>query len=80
MADAIQRAVAADFPCGPLSRRERQVMQLLAAGSSNKEVAARLGVRPRTVETHRNHVMHKLRLNSFRELVHCALRNNIVEA
>ena len=80
VAETIKRAVAADFPYGPLSRRERQVMQLLAEGYSNKEVAARLSVSPRTVETHRNHVMHKLRLNSFSELVRYAVRNNIVEA
>jgi len=55
-----ERAVAADFPYGPLGRRERQVMQLLAEGYSNKEAAGRLGVSPRTVETYRSHVMHKL--------------------
>jgi DNA-binding NarL/FixJ family response regulator len=78
--ETIKRAVAAEFPYGPLSRRERQVMQLLADGNSNKEVASRLGVSPRTVETHRNHVMHKLRLNSFSEMVRYAVRNNFVEA
>ena len=55
-------------------------MQLLAEGYSNKEVAAGLGVSSRTVETHRNHVMHKLRLNSFSELVGYAVRNSMVEA
>ncbi len=75
----IKRAVAADFPYGPLSHRERQVLQLLAEGNTNKEIAARLGVSPRTVETHRNHVMHKLRLNSLSDLIRYALRNNVVE-
>jgi DNA-binding CsgD family transcriptional regulator len=55
-------------------------MQLLAEGYSNKEVAAGLGVSSRTVETHGNHVMHKLRLNSFSELVGYAVRNSMVEA
>jgi DNA-binding NarL/FixJ family response regulator len=45
VAETIKRA-AADFPYGPLSRRERQVMQLLAEGYNNEEVAARLGVSP----------------------------------
>jgi DNA-binding NarL/FixJ family response regulator len=78
--ETIKRAVAVEFPFGPLSQRERQVMQLLAEGNSNKQVASRLGVSPRTVETHRNHVMHKLRLNSFSEMMRYAVRNNVIEA
>jgi DNA-binding NarL/FixJ family response regulator len=76
----IKRAMAVEFPYGPLSRRERQVIQLLAEGMSNKQAASRLGVSPRTIESHRMHVMHKLRLNSFSEMVKYAVRNNMVEA
>jgi DNA-binding NarL/FixJ family response regulator len=75
----IRRAVATELPFGPLSHREREVLQLLAEGFSNKEVAQRLNVSPRTVETHRNHVMHKLRLGTYSDLVKYAVRNNIVE-
>lgn len=76
----IKRAMAVEFPYGPLSRRERQVLQLLSEGMSNKQAASRLGVSPRTIESHRMHVMHKLRLTSFSDMVRYAVRNNMVEA
>lgn len=76
----IKRAMAVEFPYGPLSRRERQVLQLLSEGMSNKQAASRLGVSPRTIESHRMHVMHKLRLSSFSDMVRYAVRNNMVEA
>jgi DNA-binding NarL/FixJ family response regulator len=80
VAATIKRAIAVEFPYGPLSRRERQVIQLLAEGMSNKQAASRLGVSPRTIESHRMHVMHKLRLGSFSEMIRYAVRNNMVEA
>lgn len=61
-----------------LSRREREVVQLLAEGKSNKDVARILGVSVRTAETHRIGVMRKLGLRSFAELVRYAVRNEIV--
>jgi DNA-binding NarL/FixJ family response regulator len=63
----------------PLTAREVEVIQLLAEGKSNKEVAAELGVSARTVESHRNHIMHKMNFASFSELVRFAVRNNLVE-
>jgi len=63
-----------------LTNRERDVMRLLAQGSSNKEVAAALGISIRTAETHRAALMHKLGLNSLAALVRYAIRNNIIEA
>ena len=63
-----------------LSSREREVVQLVVEGRSNKEVAAVLGISPKTVETHRAAIMRKLRLESFSELVRYAIRNKIIEA
>ena len=62
----------------PLTPRERQVVQLLAEGSSTKEVAAALGLSVKTAETHRSNIMRKLQLHSVSELVLYAVRNNIV--
>ncbi len=63
-----------------LSVREREIVQLLAEGRSNKEVAAVLNVSTRTVESHRANIMRKLKLYSFGELVRYAVRNKIVQA
>lgn len=62
-----------------LTDREREIVQLLAEGRSNKEVAANLSISVKTVETHRATVMRKLGINSIVELVHYAIRNQIVE-
>jgi len=63
-----------------LTSREREVLQLLAEGRSNKEVACALNISVKTAETHRAHVMRALDLNSVCELVHYAVRQNIIEA
>lgn len=63
-----------------LTRRESQVIQLLAEGKSTKEVAALLSVSVKTAETHRSNIMGKLGLHSVSELVLYAVRNNIVQA
>ena len=60
--------------------RERETIQLLAEGLSNKEVAAKLGISVKTVETHRAAIMRKLGLHSIGELVRYAIRNHIIEA
>jgi DNA-binding NarL/FixJ family response regulator len=62
-----------------LSPREREIIQLLAEGKSNNEVAEALYISAKTVETHRAHIMEKLNLHSIAELVHYAIRNQIVE-
>lgn len=56
-----------------LTEREREVMQALAHGQSNKEVAAQIGISPRTVEVYRAAIMMKLQLQSFAELVRLAI-------
>jgi DNA-binding NarL/FixJ family response regulator len=63
-----------------LSPREREVVQLLAEGKSNKEVATRLEISVKTVETHRKHIMAKLELHSLSDLVRYAIQNGIIEA
>ncbi|HXK06564.1 MAG TPA: response regulator transcription factor [Verrucomicrobiae bacterium] len=61
-----------------LSEREREILQLLAEGKSNKEAAAVLDVSPYTVETHRTHLMQKLNLHNTAEIVLYAVRKKIV--
>jgi DNA-binding NarL/FixJ family response regulator len=61
-----------------LTQREREIVQLLAEGRKNGEAAALLQISVKTVETHRARIMSKLRLNSFAEMVHYAIRNGIV--
>jgi DNA-binding NarL/FixJ family response regulator len=63
----------------PLTPREREVVQLLAEGSSTKEVAVALGLAIKTAETHRSNIMRKLHLHSVTDLVLYAVRNNIVQ-
>ena len=62
-----------------MTQREREVIQMLAEGKTNKDAAAALGIGVKTVETHRNRLMRKLRLGSMSELVRFAIRNKIVE-
>jgi two-component system, NarL family, response regulator NreC len=61
-----------------LTEREREILQLLAEGKSNKEVATVLNVSPYTVETHRTHLMQKLNLHNTAEIVLYAVRKKIV--
>lgn len=61
-----------------LTRREREVLHLVAHGLSAKEIARRLGMSPRTAETHRSHVMQKLGLHGRTELIRFAVRRGIV--
>lgn len=63
-----------------LTEREGQVMQLLAQGMTNREVAKKLVISPSTVQTHRSHIMEKLDLNNRAELVRYALQNNLLDS
>ena len=58
--------------------RETEIIRLLAVGKANKMIAAELGIAIRTVETHRAKIMLKLGLHSLTELVHYAIRRNLV--
>jgi len=62
-----------------LTGREREIVQLLAEGKANKEISAALCISTKTVETHRAAIMRKLGINSIVELVHYAIRNNLVK-
>lgn len=63
-----------------LSPRERHIVQLLAEGSNNKEVARTLQLSVKTVETHRSNIMRKMQFGSLADLVRYAIRNKIVDA
>src|SRR5260370_5740478 len=73
------RAEPAEPQRGRLTAREREIIQLLAEGKSNKEVATGLNISIKTAETHLTNIMHNLDLHSITELVRYAVRNNIVE-
>ena len=79
------RLVAADADAArqaeddPLSDREREVLRLLALGYTNQEIAKQLFISVRTAETHRAHVMQKLRLASRADLVRYAIARGLLE-
>ena len=64
----------------PLSEREREVLRLLALGHTNQEIAKLLFISVRTAETHRAHVMQKLRLSTRAELVRHALHQGLLSS
>jgi DNA-binding NarL/FixJ family response regulator len=72
-------APAGDAGAPLLSAREREILQLLAEGRSNKEVAAALGITVKTAETHRGNIMRKSGFGSLADLVRYAIRNHIIE-
>jgi len=65
-------------PAPSLTIREQEIIQLLAEGKTNKEIAAALSISPKTVETHRSAIMRKLGLKSIADLVRYAMRNGIL--
>jgi len=75
-ADAEERARA---EADPLTEREREVLRLLALGHTNQEIAKTLFLSVRTVETHRAHIMQKLRLSTRAELVRHAMEQGLLE-
>jgi len=62
-----------------LTKREIEIVSLLARGKSNKEVATDLNISLRTAETHRANIMNKLQLHSVQDLVRYAVKNKLVE-
>jgi two-component system response regulator NreC len=69
----------ADDELTALSAREREVLQLIAEGKSNKEVAQALDIAVSTVESHRKHLMEKLDLHNTADMVRFAVRKGIVQ-
>ena len=75
VAETKQRA---EGEANPLSGRQLEVLRLLALGHTNQEIAERLSISVRTAETHRAHIMRKLRLGSRAELVRYALAHQVL--
>jgi DNA-binding NarL/FixJ family response regulator len=65
---------------GPLTARERQVLELIADGKNCHAIGELLGISFKTAAVHRNNLMHKLEMRSVSELVRYAIRNKLVEA
>ncbi len=63
-----------------LTSREREVLTYVAEGASNDEIAVSLVISPKTVERHRENMMHKLKLHSRSDLVRYAIRKGIIKA
>jgi len=81
VADYRRRAAEHDQP-DPLARltsRHREVLQLIAEGSSTKEIARKLAISVKTVESHRTNAFRTLGVHSVSEVVRYAIRNGIVE-
>jgi len=74
--DACRAAAVDDL--GRLTSRERQVLQLVAEGKSTKQVAALLGITPKTAEFHRARVMKKLNVHDVAGLVRYAIREGLI--
>ncbi|HUY79777.1 MAG TPA: response regulator transcription factor [Ktedonobacterales bacterium] len=62
-----------------LTEREREILKLVAEGHTNNQIAERLFISPKTVDTHRTHIMDKLNLHSRAELVKYAMRRGLLE-
>jgi len=85
MGDGVGDKLLAEYPQGPsgpgrvdrLTPREREILQLVAAGKSNAEAAEIMGLSPRTVETYRGRLMQKLQLEDLPSLVKFAIRHGI---
>jgi two-component system, NarL family, response regulator NreC len=74
-AEAEERAAA---EADPLSDREREILRLLALGHTNQEIARQLYISVRTAESHRAHIMQKLRFSTRAELVRYALSHGLL--
>jgi len=85
LAPAVSEAVLSDYrqhvtdPIDLLTSREREVLQLIAEGKTNKEIAALLQLSVYTVDAHRGRIMEKLNLHSTGELVRFAVRKGLID-
>lgn len=75
-----QRQIAA-IPPNPmvLSDREREILKQMTQGETTKAIAFRLQISPKTVETHRIHIMRKLRINNIASLTHYAIQHGLIQ-
>jgi two-component system response regulator NreC len=85
LSPAVSNAVLDDYrkhvtnPIDLLTSREREVLQMLAEGKTNKEIAVVLDLSVYTVEAHRGRIMEKLNVHSINELVRFAVRNGLID-
>jgi two-component system, NarL family, response regulator NreC len=85
LSPAVSDAVLSDYrkhvtdPIDLLTSREREVLQMIAEGKTNKEIANTLNLSVYTVEAHRGRIMEKLNLHSTGELVRFAIRNGLID-
>jgi len=85
LSPGVSNAVLDDYrkhvtnPIDLLSSREREVLQMLAEGKTNKEIAVVLKLSVYTVEAHRGRIMEKLNVHSINELVRFAVRNGLID-
>src|SRR3989442_693744 len=78
LSEYVNRSSIGPEPRSRITQREREIIQLLTEGKSNKEVASALNISTRTVETHRANIMRKLPLESLGDLVRYAIPHNII--
>jgi two-component system, NarL family, response regulator NreC len=85
LSPAVSDAVLCDYrqhvtdPIDRLSSREREVLQMIAEGKTNKEIASTLNLSVYTIDAHRGHIIEKLNLHSTGELVRFAVRNGLID-
>jgi len=85
LSPAVSDAVLDDYrrhvtnPIDLLTSREREVLQMLAEGKTNKEIAGVLNLSVYTVDAHRGRIMEKLNVHSINELVRFAVRNGLID-
>jgi DNA-binding NarL/FixJ family response regulator len=85
LSPAVSEAVLSDYrrhvsdPLDLLSSREREVLQLIAEGKTNKDIASALKLSVYTVDAHRGRIMEKLNLHSVGELVRFAVRHGLID-
>ena len=80
LSPAEERVRSTDRDLSSLSRRERQMLELIALGYGTKEAAAKLGISFKTADSHRSHVLKKLRLHETASVVRFAIRAGLISA
>ena len=80
MARAAKRQKGADESLGTLTAREKQIIILISEGLSTPEIAKKLFLSPRTVESHRSNIMHKLNIHQATALVRFAIEKGLIKA
>jgi DNA-binding NarL/FixJ family response regulator len=77
IAESFQTKLDAESPIDSLSRREREILQLVAEGQSSAEIATLISISPKSVETYRSRLMQKLGLHGLAEMVKFAIRHGM---